>query len=366
MTGAASATSRYAKLKERLDADIFNQNWAIYPAVNTGHGSGLAFGDLFSGAGGMSVGFRDAGLRKAFSVEVDRFASATIRRNFGDSAHFEMPIERFDAEVLSKVPGAFDVDLICGGPPCQGFSVAGRRVADDPRNAMFLDFCRIVELIRPDFFVMENVPGILTLKGGAVYRAILDRFADIGYPGTSVRVLEAAEYGVPQLRTRAIFIGNRLGIRNPYPQPTHDRSNYVSIDEAIDDLADLPRDAGTNHEWTAHSPAYEARLAQVPPGGSLYDTFRDAFKRQYAGRPSMAVKENHGGTHIHHRRNRVLSARELARLQTFPDDFVFEGGMKKAYWQIGNAVPCRLAQAIGASVRQSLTDWRQSKVAMRA
>lgn len=366
MSGAASATSRYTKVRERLDNDIFNQNWSILPSRPVPISPSLRFGDLFSGAGGMSVGFRRAGFEKCFSVEINPYASATIRRNFPDSHHFEMPIEDLTREHLRSVPGALDVDILCGGPPCQGFSVAGRRVADDPRNKMFLEFCRIVEMVRPDAFVMENVPGILTMQGGAVYRAILDRFAEMGYPGTSVRILEAAEFGVPQLRTRAIFIGNRLGIKNPYPAPTHARHQYRSIDDAIDDLADEPRNPGNNHEWTAHSTSYEARIAQVPPGGSLYETFRDAFKRQHSGLPSMAAKENHGGTHIHHRKDRVLSARELARLQTFPDDFFFEGGMKKAYWQVGNAVPCTLAERIAQALGQAIAAYRVDTLAMRA
>ena len=303
----------------------------------------------------MSVGFRAAGFNKIVSVEINEYASATIRRNFPDSCHFERPIEDITDHELLEAVAKSEIDIVCGGPPCQGFSVAGRRVANDPRNQLFIEFCRVVELLKPKFFVMENVPGILTMQKGDVYRAILERFAEIGYPETSVRILEAAEHGAPQLRTRAVFIGNRLGLTNPYPKPRFDKSNYRTIDQAIDDLANLPRDPATNHEWTAHSPAYEQRIAQVPPGGSLYATFRDAFKRQYSGLPSMTAKENHGGTHIHHTKNRVLSARELARLQTFPDDFIFSGGMKKAYWQIGNAVPCILAEAIARALAPSLT-----------
>ena len=109
-----------------------------------------------------------------------------------------------------------------------------------------------------------------------------------------------------------------------------------------------------NHEWTAHSKKFENRISRVPPGGSLYKTFRDAFKRQHKGVPSMAVKENHGGTHIHYEKNRVLSARELARLQTFPDSFIFEGTMKRAYWQIGNAVPCLLAKHIALAIKSQI------------
>ena len=201
---------------------------------------------------------------------------------------------------------------------------------------------------------MENVPGILTMQKGAVKLAILEAFAEAGYPNASITVLEAAAYGVPQLRARAIFIANRFGLPNPYPKPQFMPSEYRSIESAISDLPAFEPVPEINHEWTRHSAAYVERIAQVPPGGSLYPTFLDAFKRQYPGLPSMTVKENHGGTHIHPHLNRVISAREMARLQTFPDSFIFSGPMKKAMWQIGNAVPPRLAEAIGQALIPSL------------
>jgi DNA (cytosine-5)-methyltransferase 1 len=178
-----------------------------------------------------------------------------------------------------------------------------------------------------------------------------------------VRILEAATFGVPQLRTRAIFIGNRFDLPNPYPKEIFAKEKYKSIMAAIDDLKDLPRNPTTNHEWTAHKKAMEKRIAKVKPGESLYPSFTDAYKRQYSNVPSMTAKENHGGTHIHYEKNRVLSARELARLQTFPDDFRFEGGMKKAYWQIGNAVPCLMAKHIGLAIREGLKKARGSSEA---
>jgi len=169
-----------------------------------------------------------------------------------------------------------------------------------------------------------------------------------------VAILEAAAYGVPQIRPRVIFIANRLRRKNPYPQPQLLPEQYNSIESAIADLPPYTPMPEINHEWTRHSPEYTERIAQVPPGGSLYETYVDAFKRQYPGKPSMTVKENHGGTHIHPYLNRVISAREMARLQTFPDSFIFEGTMKKAMWQIGNAVPPRLAECIGYALLPDL------------
>ena len=354
MSGSATATSRYVKLKQSLDEDIFNGKWHQVDIRTINSPKPLTFVDLFSGAGELSLGFVQAGFRKLASVEINEFASRTVRRNFPESVHFDRPIEEISKEEFLDAIGNKSVDAVIGGPPCNGFSVAGARRIDDPRNKLFLDFVRVVSWLKPKFVVMENVPGILTIEKGAVRQAILERLEDLGYFDTAVRILEAAEFGVPQLRTRAIFIGNRLGRSNPYPKPQFERKNYRSIESAISDLMDEPRNATNNHEWTAHSKKFERRIANVPPGGSLYETYRDAFKRQHRGVPSMAIKENHGGVHIHYELNRVLSAREMARLQTFPDDFFFEGGMKKAYWQIGNAVPCVLARSIALAIQNDL------------
>lgn len=160
------------------------------------------------------------------------------------------------------------------------------------------------------------------------------------------RIRGSHHYGVPQIRPRAIFIANRFGMENPYPKIQLLPHEYKPIESAISDLPEYTAIPELNHEWTRHSPEYMERIAKVPPGGSLYESYVDAFKRQYPGKPSMTVKENHGGTHIHPYLNRVISAREMARLQTFPDSFIFKGSMKKAMWQIGNAVPPRLAECI--------------------
>lgn len=353
--GTKDAISRYSGLKATLDRDMFNQNHFEVDTKNLEvNGKEYNFVDLFAGAGGLSTGFKQANFNKIFSVELDDDASATLRRNFPESHHFEKPIENLTEDEMDEATNGKKIHVVCGGPPCQGFSVAGLRNPHDPRNQLFKEFVRIVKHLKPMYVVLENVPGILTMQQGGVYKEILEQFAKIGYPNMSVRILEAATFGAPQLRTRAVFIGNRLDRKNPYPKEQYSKEHYKSIESAIDDLKDHPRDASINHEWTAHSKQFEERIAKVPPGGSLYETFRDAYKRQYKGVPSMTAKENHGGTHIHYEKNRVLSARELARLQTFPDDFIFEGTMKRAYWQIGNAVPCILAKNVALALKSEL------------
>ena len=354
--GTKDAISRYSKLKATLDHDLLvNGKWfEVDSRAVSNAPCELSYVDLFSGAGGISVGASQSGFRKILSIDIDPDASNTVRRNFPESQHLEIPIERVSSELLNKALNGNRINVVFGGPPCQGFSVAGVRNPKDPRNQLFQEYIRLVEYIKPDFVVMENVPGILSIDGGKVKDEIIRQFSEIGYPDMSIRILEAAAFGVPQLRTRAIFIANRHNLLNPYPQEFLTRANYQSIESAIDDLKCVPRNGAPNHEWTRHSQEFEALIAQVPPGGSLYKTFRDAFKRQYKGVPCMAIKENHGGCHIHYELNRVISAREMARLQTFPDDFVFSGRFKRVYWQVGNAVPCLMAYHIALAIRHQL------------
>ncbi|MBD2384525.1 DNA cytosine methyltransferase [Cylindrospermum sp. FACHB-282] len=309
--------------------------------------SNYTFVDLFCGAGGITQGLVQAGFQPLASAEISPIASETHQNNFPKCHHFCGDIEKLSSQNWLQQIGSPEIHLVVGGPPCQGFSVAGKRDPKDPRNRLFYEFVRIVSEIRPWYVVMENVPGILTIQNGNVKQAIIEAFESIGYPNISVAILESAAYGVPQIRPRAIFIANRFGMPNPYPKAQLLPEEYKPIESAISDLPAYTRIPEINHEWTKHSAEYMERIAQVPPGGSLYTKYVDAFKRQYPGKPSMTVKENHGGTHIHPHLNRVISAREMARLQTFPDSFIFAGTMKKAMWQIGNAVPPRLAECIG-------------------
>lgn len=339
---------RYDRLQRELeinDSEPYKIFIEVAPAPQAL--SHYKFVDLFSGAGGMTQGFVQAGFEALASVEMTPIASATHQKNFPRCQHFCGDIATFDSQKCLEKIGAPEVHLVVGGPPCQGFSVAGKRDPNDPRNHLFREFIRVVSEIKPWYIVMENVPGILTMKKGMIKQEISDGFASIGYPHVSVAILESASYGVPQIRPRAIFIANRFGMSNPYPKPQLSIAEYKPIESAISDLPEWEPIPEINHEWTRHSSEYMERIAKVPPGGSLYETYLDAFKRQYPGKPSMTVKENHGGTHIHPYLNRVISAREMARLQTFPDSFIFEGSMKKAMWQIGNAVPPRLAECIG-------------------
>ena len=305
------------------------------------------FIDLFCGCGGLTQGFLQAGMNPVGSVEIVEIAANTHKLNFPNCKCYNGDIKDLNP---IKYFGKKNIHLVIGGPPCQGFSVAGKRDPSDPRNTLFYEFVRVVSEIKPWYIVLENVPGILTMKNGKVRDAIIQEFSTIGYNNMSVSVIESANYGVPQFRPRAIFIANKFNLPNYYPYPQLTKDQYVPIETAISDLSPDVPDPKINHEWTKHSKDFIKRLSKVPPGGSLYETFFDAFKRQYSGLPSMTIKENHGGTHIHPYLNRCISAREMARLQTFPDSFFFTGSMKKAMWQIGNAVPPLLGENIGKAV----------------
>ncbi|MBW4666796.1 MAG: DNA cytosine methyltransferase [Cyanomargarita calcarea GSE-NOS-MK-12-04C] len=348
---------RYERIQRELEQNDCDP-YKIFVEINSQSlsPSNYTFVDLFCGAGGITQGLVQAGFQPLASVEVNAIASATHVKNFPQCHHFCGDIENFSSQNWLREIGSPEVHLVVGGPPCQGFSIAGKRDPKDPRNRLFYEFVRVVSEMRPWYVVMENVPGILTIQNGDVKEAIIEAFQSIGYPNVSIAILESAAYGVPQIRPRVIFIANRFGMQNPYPKPQLLPEEYKPIESAISDLPAYTPIPEINHQWTKHSPEYMERIAKVPPGGSLYEKYVDAFKRQYPGKPSMTVKENHGGTHIHPYLNRVISAREMARLQTFPDTFIFEGSMKKAMWQIGNAVPPRLAECIGFALVPYLND----------
>lgn len=349
---------RYKKVRQMLECSFLNLSSKYIDTHKITPKEEYNVVDLFSGAGGVAEGFRTAGFHPIFGVEIDPDASATYRRNFPESKHFEGPIQKIKNEDIPKFLDGQTAHVLVAGFPCQGFSLAGLRDPKDKRNQLYKEVLRFAAIIKPWYVVLENVAGIASMKFGneKVVDRIVKDFKEIGYPDMGVLILEAAAYGVPQLRQRAIFVANRFELKNPYPKPILTPEEYVPIEAAIDDLKDKPRDPSINHEWTEHSKEMEGRLSKIKPGYSLYECYYDAWKRQYKGVPAMTIKENHGGTHIHPDRDRVLSAREMARLQTFPDNFIFEGRMKRVMWQVGNAVPPLLFKHIGLALLPSLDE----------
>ena len=213
----------------------------------------------------------------------------------------------------------------------------------------------IVNKLRPEFVICENVKGLRSMLNGGVERKIIQDYKAIGYE-MNVTTLCAADYYTPQKRERVIFIGNRIGAKNYHPKPMLTPNEYVTTGQAIADLMNHPEDEAFNHVPTKHKPEMEKRMMELAEGQSLYKGYSDAWKKCPWNEASCTIKENHGGVNIHPKLPRVLTAREMARLQSFPDDFIFEGKKNKQLVQIGNAVPPLLGKAIGLAVRFSNND----------
>lgn len=337
-----------------------NVNWAdISPYWNNTTHSELTFIDLFCGAGGLSRGLEMAGLNGICGLDFFKEAGMTYRRNFkhpfvyGDITQPEIKKKLYDT--VAEQLGGRHLNLVSGGFPCQGFSMAGNRIVDDPRNSLYKEMLEIVRTLQPDFVLCENVKGLRSMLGGAVEKKIIDDYKAIGYE-MNVTTLCAADYYTPQKRERVIFVGNRLGLKNFHPRPILSPEHYITTGQAIGDLVDHPADPAFNHVPTQHNAEMQRRIMMCPEGESLYKGYSDAWKKCPWNEASCTVKENHGGVNLHPKLPRVLTAREMARLQSFPDDFVFEGPKNKQLVQIGNAVPCLLGKAIGLAIRKSMAD----------
>lgn len=319
----------------------------------------INFIDLFAGAGGLSCGLVMSGLKPVGSIEIMKEAVETYKRNFCVAKGFDENVETRDIrqeyvkqDLINKVKNKH-IHLIVGGFPCQGFSMAGNRIVDDSRNSLYREMLSIVSHIKPDFVLMENVEGLRSMLNGQVEKKIISDYEAIGYK-INVTVLNAADYGVPQTRKRVIFIGNRLGLKNMHPQPIYKQSDYKTVKDGIERFLNLNEDKTLNHEFTKHKEEMIQRLSELPQGESLYKNYTDAWKRVFWNMPSPTVKENHGGVNVHPLLSRVMTARELAALQSFPDDFIFEGSKKWQLVQIGNAVPPLLGKAIGLAIKEVL------------
>lgn len=321
--------------------------------------SKMTFVDLFCGAGGLSKGLEMSGLEGICGLDWFKEACMTYSRNFdhpfvnGDIKSPEIK-EQFYKTVEKQLNGR-RLDIVAGGFPCQGFSMAGNRIVDDPRNSLYLELIEIVKHLQPDFVICENVKGLRSMLNGLVEKKIIDDFHAIGYE-MNVMTLCAADYYTPQKRERVIFIGNRIGLKNFHPKPILQPSQYITTGAAIADLMEMPENKAFNHVPTKHRSDMAQRMLELPEGQSLYKGYSDAWKKCPWGEASCTIKENHGGVNIHPKLPRVLTAREMARLQSFPDDFIFEGPKNKQLVQIGNAVPPLLGKAIGLAVRYSNGD----------
>lgn len=340
-------------------------NWADINAYwDNPTKSEMTFVDLFCGAGGLSKGLEMSGLEGICGLDWFNEACMTYNRNFdhpfvnGDIKAPENKKKFYDT--VRKQLNGRHLTIVAGGFPCQGFSMAGNRIVDDPRNSLYKELIEIVQELQPDFVICENVKGLRTMLNGLVEKKIIEDFRAIGYE-MNVTTLCAADYYTPQKRERVIFIGNKLGKKNYHPRPMLSPKEYITTGQAIADLMDHPEDEAFNHVPTKHREDMARKIMETPEGKSLYKGYSDAWKKCPWNEPSCTIKENHGGVNLHPKLPRVLTAREMARLQSFPDDFIFEGKKNKQLVQIGNAVPPLLGKAIGLAVRFSNNDFPKNQ-----
>ncbi len=336
--------------------------------------------DLFCGCGGLSLGFEKAGYNVLLGVDIWKDALETYKFNHHNSNVLCADMSTLTGNEVGHLLGTNKVDVIIGGPPCQGFSVAGKRIVDDERNKLYKGFVRMVAYFKPRAFVMENVPNILSIGEGAVKQSILDDFQDLGYQ-VETKVLLASDYGVPQNRRRAVFVGLRNGVFD-FNIPTVEHK--VTTEEALDDLTEesiadgapypiapnceyqrlMRNNSNTvwNHDITMHNEQTKRIIAMVPDGGNYKDLPKDlqetrkvhiAWTRLNSQKPSITIDTGHRH-HFHYKWNRVPTVRESARIQSFPDDFVFLCSKTSQYKQVGNAVPPIMAQAIAEHLKKQL------------
>ena len=344
--------------------------------------------DLFCGAGGMSLGLEMAGFKIQLGLDFVKDCEETHNQNFPNVPFICGDITNVKgSEILKKIGlKKGELTLISGGPPCQGFStVNGKsRFLENPKNKLFVQFVRIIDELSPTWFIMENVTGLLSMNSGTVKEAIFDAFKKIGYT-VEAKVLNAVDYGVPQNRKRAIFIGNNAGYKIDFPEPSHGNTSnqlgifdnnklkpYVSVGEALKGISNkskLP-----NHILPVHADIVLKRMSFVPEGGNQKDIpnefkppqkFLNTYGRLHNAKPSNTIHTRFDvastGSLYHPTENRALSVREGARLQSFPDTYIFSGKKGSQYRQVGNAVPPLLAKAIGKKILSIMTS-KETKI----
>ncbi len=387
----------------------------------------LRFIDLFAGAGGLSEGLSEAGFHGLFANEIIPIYATTYQFNHPSTLMTTADIRLLDADHIRESLGIQkgELDLLAGGPPCQGFSInAPVRSTDDCRNHLFREFLRFVDAFAPRAILIENVPGLVSFEQGATLHDILQSLSDLGY-GVDVKILGAPYYGVPQMRWRTIILGFRgeeIPL-NAFPEPIFHApikpnftttfngkplvkspspetdSKFTTVKEAIGDLpvlasgergervkkyrcepfsdyqirARIGSGGVYNHEAPKLSPINIERMKHIKPGGNWTDIpfnllpkgMKAANRGDHTKRYGRVAPDGlsstiltkcdpHWGAYFHYEQDRSFTVREAARIQSFPDSFIFSGNLAEQFAQVGNAVPPLLAKAIGLSIKKIL------------
>ena len=322
--------------------------------------------DLFSGAGGASLGFQICGFENIFSIDCDANSCKTYRQNMPHHTLIEDKIENLTKLNIEKIAKNKNVDVIIGGTPCQGFSMAGnigRQFLDDPRNHLFKEFVRLISILKPKFLVMENVARLYTHNQGNTRQQIIQLLTNLGYD-VDCKIVNTHNYAIPQIRRRILIMGNRLGLENKFPKFI--KNNSVNIKNTISSLPRLSSGMVSkipNHIAMNHSEQMMKKMSFIPDGGDRYDIpkrFRPCsgdvrkYIRYKSDQPSVCVTGDMRKI-FHYSQNRALTVRELARIQSFPDNFIFSGPSISQQQQVGNAIPPKLAYLIAQTLKQQLT-----------
>lgn len=348
--------------------------------------------DLFCGCGGLSKGFLDAGYNVLLGIDSDDAALKTFSMNHGNAKAFKLDLFNHDninviVDYLKETNQTLDV--LIGGPPCQGFSIAGPRDMNDKRNLLYLAMVKLAEITKPKAILLENVPGMIQTNDGIGAKRIVEDFAKIGYTMVP-KLLYAPDYGIPQIRRRVFFVGLRDSeTKFEFPKATVSKEHYVTCEQAIGDLPGLEGIYGEeiqqypcgpqsdyqrlmrknsseihNHIGTIHDEKTLKFLAMIPEGKNYkalpkeYEgiyKYHEALTRYHSKKPSLTINTCHR-SHFHYKYLRIPTVRESARLQSFPDDFIFYGTKAQQYRQVGNAVPPMLGKVVAEQLKKYLKD----------
>jgi DNA (cytosine-5)-methyltransferase 1 len=321
------------------------------------------FIEVCSGCGGLSTGFIDAGFTPIILNEIDKTCCETLRNN-----HIGVNVVNTDMLELDLKPYYGKVDVLMGGVPCQAFSQAGERKGlEDPRGQLIIEFNRLVNECNPKILLVENVKGLTTHNNGNTLKSVIELFENNGLYRIYTKVLNAKDYEVPQKRERIIIIGVRKDILGDFEYPIKSDKSVVLRDV----LSDVPP------SLCAKYPEEKRKVMELVPQGGCWVNLPDDIKEKYMGQKSLEAGGGKRGIarrlamnecsltlttspcqkqteRCHPLETRPLSVREYARIQTFPDSYTFEGSMAKQYKQIGNAVPVKLAYAVGKAIKHFL------------
>ena len=384
---------KYKGSEENL---LLKRNNLIEVENNKESNKKLSFIDLFSGAGGIGIGYEQAGYEHVLSADFDPGVAKTFRHNnnipfiegdLSDESVFEN---------AKKIVGNKEIDIIVGGPPCQGFSMFGKRrfvksqshnPHEDIRNDLIFTYLKYVEEFNPKWFMMENVAGLLNLADGYFLKKFIERVKELGYNNYDYKIINTADYGVPQKRKRFIFLANRTGNIIPWPKPKFYaepedwEKPYRNINQVITGLETIKSQSKyNNHKPMNHSPEVVERFSYIKEGhkinseelpehlkysrtGRLIKSFSKVLFRLDRNQPSHTLVPGHSAFPIHPALNRQLTVREAARIQTFPDSIEFLGNHGQQCKQVGNAFPPMAAEVFANAIRKAIVnDWKEENL----